>query len=203
VLENLNKLLEADELFTRGEKHLAAGRMGEALECFVKAAACCPGSSTARLAQEAIYRVFARLYPARTGGAEETEPRPAVEPKSCPVNGELPKPAAAPRKPGLPGLKRLEVPVKPLILRVEEEKSAKPKAGVEESEEPSWFLPWLEEWDKPGKSADLLRSLLEAVCVDAAPGRTGWRCQVRFQFGPATWHVSCDDHSVCLSIGLR
>lgn len=138
VLDNLKRLVEAGELYAQGEEHRAAGRIGAALASFTKAAECCPGSSTALLARRAIDRLFAGVYRPVVGGAEETEPRPATAPPPR-ING-VPKPA------------RMAVPAKRLILRVEEESSVKPDGGSEESDEPWWFLPWFEEWDRAARS---------------------------------------------------
>lgn len=168
VLDNLNKLLEADELYQQGEKCLAAGRLGEALDCFNRAAECCPGSQTSLMAQAAVHRVFARVY-RPVVGAEESEVRTANEPaKQRKLTKEQRKANRAKKKAAKKGDKKaqaqpvvvngmanhLRVPagdpvpgVNPLALPPDNAGSA------EEAEEPWWYLPWIEEWTVPGRTA--------------------------------------------------
>ncbi len=218
VLQNLNKLLEADDLYAQGEKHLDAGRLADALDCFARAAECCPGSPSSLMAQAATYRVFARIYRASSGAVEEAEPRSSAEPEKKPskrhkrkkqprrkttrietvINGIALKPSAD------EGSIQLAVPVVPLTLKIEEQTPPPDRVGgTEEAEEPSWFLPWHEDWTGPGKTASLLQSLLEGVCLDAAQGLMGWRYQAQIDLGPTIWRIHGDAHSVSVSLQVR
>jgi hypothetical protein len=152
VLENLTKLIEANGWLACGESLLAAGRLAEAMECFDQVIACVPGSPLAAQAQAAIQRVFARIYRQPGGTTEEAEPKPMPEPIRCPIQcprNNMPKecPRQTGGEPG--GLSNLEVPVVPLVLRIEEQSADKVTGGEEESDEPLWFLPWLDEWNVP------------------------------------------------------
>jgi len=89
-LYNLYKLLEADELYKAGDAALVAGRLEEAITCFEKAAACCPGSTSAMTARTALHKVFARIYRQGTGTTEEAEPKKVEPGKQAPTNNQPP-----------------------------------------------------------------------------------------------------------------
>jgi hypothetical protein len=145
VLQNLRNLIEGNGWVHAGEWMLATGKLPEAIECFEKAKNCCPGSPLAQRADAAILRVFARIYRQPATGTEEAEPRPAevkpARPDVCPgypcPKNNLPQSAPKPATGKPAGLSKVEVP--PSLM----------KGDAEESEEPLWFLPWLDEWNVP------------------------------------------------------
>jgi hypothetical protein len=144
VLQNLRNLAEGNGWVCAGEWMLATGKLAEAIECFEKAKNCCPGSPLAQRADAAILRVFARIYRQPAAGTEEAEPRPTevkpAMPDACPYpcpKNNLPPIAPKPATGKPAGLSKVEVP--PSLM----------KGDAEESEEPLWFLPWLDEWNVP------------------------------------------------------